>query len=58
MGRNLAVFKGNKEKIKLEKEEWMKEETETWEEQYTLAKLKIRMAIDDYYVAQECCQRN
>jgi hypothetical protein len=27
-----AVFKGNKEKIRIEKKEWVKGETDTWEE--------------------------
>jgi hypothetical protein len=49
-------FKGNKEKIKRKKEEWMKGKANTWEEQYARAKLKLKMAMDDYYAVQEWCR--
>jgi hypothetical protein len=35
----------------------MKGGTDTWEEQYAQAKLKIRIAIDNFSMVQECCQR-
>jgi hypothetical protein len=42
-----AIFKENRDKINVMKENWMKDETDTWEEQGIRANLRIDLALQD-----------